>query len=106
MVSYQQFLLTGDMALLDEAIAQLTERVERARALVRLGINQVHGLRSMAQLKSYAAQREAIGLSRLSLCYAEKGDVDQALSTALEGLQMSCTQQDSTNIATGRYFYG
>jgi tetratricopeptide (TPR) repeat protein len=106
MVNYQLFLPTKDMALLNLAMSQLTERVERARRLKEAAITQLSDPDSKAQLTEYASQREAIALARLSLCFTEKGDIDQAISVALEALNVTYTQEDSTKIAFSRFFYG
>jgi tetratricopeptide (TPR) repeat protein len=106
MVNYQLFLSTQDMALLDLAISQLTERVERARRLKEFAGTQLSDPNSKAELTEYASQREAIALARLSLCFAKKEDIDQAISVALEALNVTFTQKDTTKIAFSRFFYG
>lgn len=49
---------------------------------------------------------QAIGLGRLSLCFAEKGDIDQSITAALDALNLQLSQHDLTKSAFSRYFYG
>ena len=106
MVNYQLFLRTRDMALLDVAVNQLNERVESARRLKQVAIEQLSDADSRAGLIDYASQREAIALARLSLCFTEKGDIDRAIGVAREALKVTRTQADSAKNAFSRFFYG
>ena len=49
---------------------------------------------------------EIIGLNRLSLCYTVRGDKEQAIASALRGLELSQTLEDSTVLGLSRFFYG
>lgn len=106
MVNYQLYLDQKDSQLLDLAMAQLNERVEIARELKYFAATQLHSPGSRAEQMSFASQREAIALSRLSLCYTEKKQIDKAIESALEALEVTYTQDDPTKIAFSMFFYG
>jgi hypothetical protein len=49
---------------------------------------------------------ESIGLSRLSLCYAARGNAKEAITVALEALNITSSSEDSTVIAMSSLSYG
>jgi tetratricopeptide (TPR) repeat protein len=106
MVNYQLFLRTRDFSSLDLAVEQLEERVRTARSLKRTAFTKDGDSASKNRLLELASRWEAIGLGRLSLCYAEKGNVDQSIKAALDALNLQLSQNDPTKIAFARYFYG
>ncbi|KKZ63060.1 hypothetical protein EMCG_02561 [[Emmonsia] crescens] len=105
MTNYQLSQQKGDEALLEMAIEQLNERVHSARH-IKETINSQPDLTTRLQWLKVATTWESIGLSRLSLCYAAQGNAKQAISTALESLNISNRSEDSTVVAMSRFFYG
>jgi tetratricopeptide (TPR) repeat protein len=94
MVNYQLFIQNqknGDDSLLQLAIKQLEERIERAKSLK-------HPL------------WESIGQSRISLCYIALEKFDDAIRAASKSLETLLaskkTSKDSTAIAITRFFLG
>ncbi|ORX96346.1 hypothetical protein BCR34DRAFT_549328 [Clohesyomyces aquaticus] len=87
MVNYQLYLLNKDEVLLSSAISQLNERVERAQRIGNVVL-------------------EAIGCSRLSLCYFAKGDLDKAVEMALKNYDLTCMEPDTTKIGFAKAFLG
>ena len=106
MINYQLFLSAQETPLLDLAIIQLEEGVERARRLGETTVRELSDPVAKAWLQKFTIQQQAIGLSRLSLCFTEKAERAQAIRVALEALQITFTQQDPTKIALSRFFYG
>ena len=106
MVNYQLSQQNHDDSLLESAIKQLIERVQSARHLKQ----KIHAQNADSEVKSDLVQTattwETIGLSRLSLCYAARGDVERSKRVALEALGNTSTSKDSTVIAMSRFFYG
>jgi tetratricopeptide (TPR) repeat protein len=102
MVNYQLAQQSSDSELLDLAIRQIQERVQRARDL-RLSV----GNSSIANpvLRS-AINWEIIGLSRLSLMLAARGDIKAAMIAAAEPLDLATEYADSTMYALTYFFYG
>ncbi|KAI0204006.1 hypothetical protein F4808DRAFT_366306 [Astrocystis sublimbata] len=105
MINYQ-LSLTLDPSLITIAIEQLTERVDRARKLKAFAREQMRDITAQAEQIEWAAQREAIGLGRLCLCYQQLGDFEQAVSIAFESLQVQSTTRDPSKIGLARGFYG
>ncbi|KAI0374046.1 hypothetical protein BV20DRAFT_1118670 [Pilatotrama ljubarskyi] len=95
MVNYQLSQERADVSLLATAIEQQQERIlveqPQAGSTDSLGVPSVW---------------EIIGLSRLSLCYIVRGDLEAAAVTALEGLNLAIASEDSTAIAMSRFFHG
>jgi tetratricopeptide (TPR) repeat protein len=89
MVNYQLYLEGDpkDDGLLESAISQLNERIERARDIKDVVL-------------------EAIGHSRLSLCYLAKGDVHRAVQVARENFRLTCLQKDATKVGFAGAFLG
>ncbi|KAJ4295065.1 hypothetical protein N0V90_007073 [Kalmusia sp. IMI 367209] len=87
MVNYQLYLLSKDEELLSTAISQLNERIERAQ---RFGDPVL----------------EAIGYSRLSLCYIAKGDYEKAVQVAQKNYDLTRNQNDATKIGFSKAFLG
>jgi tetratricopeptide (TPR) repeat protein len=87
MVNYQLFLLNQDQALLENAISQLEERVQRAQLLEDVTL-------------------EAIGQGRLALCYMAKQDHEQAIRTAQKNYELMYMQHDSTKKGFAKVFLG
>lgn len=106
MVNYQLYLLTKNPEILDIAIGQIQERVERARQLRQVSAGEVSDPIARAHLVSSALTREAIGLARLSLCYSEKQELKKALDISHESLRVITLLNDSTKMAFSRFFYG
>ena len=87
MVNYQLYLLNKDDTLLSSAISQLNERIERAQRFGDVVL-------------------EAIGHSRLSLCYITKGDYEKAVQIAQKNYDLTCMQHDATKIGFAKAFLG
>jgi len=87
MVNYQLFLLNQDHTLLNSAIIQLEERVERAQQLGDV-------------------VREAIGYGRLSFCYIAKQDYEKAIYAAQKNYDLMHLQGDATKIGFAGAFLG
>ncbi|KAI0480144.1 hypothetical protein GGR56DRAFT_624740 [Xylariaceae sp. FL0804] len=88
MVNYQLWSEQDhDQKLLELAVQQLTERVERARKLKHV-------------------VWEIIGHTRLSLCHAAAGRNREAVEAAMEGLKLAETCRDPTVLAMTRFYYG
>jgi len=87
MVNYQLFLLNQDLTLLDSAINQLNERVNRAQQLEDVVL-------------------EAIGQGRLSLCYIAKGDYEKAVHAAQKNYDLMYMQHDATKMGFAKAFLG
>ena len=106
MVNYQLSQQNHDNILLELAIQQLTERVQTARQMKStLDCAAIDPPTKARQLK-YAITREIIGMSRLSLCYAARGNVRDAVVAAFESLSITRRLEDPTVIAMSRFFYG
>ncbi|KAF2810736.1 uncharacterized protein BDZ99DRAFT_487582 [Mytilinidion resinicola] len=107
MVNYQLYLDTRDSDLLDLAMNQMTERIDIARRVKAAPELESLNGEEQEELREYCSQREAIALARLSLCFAEKGELDKAVTAARQALDIQRnTQSDPTKIAFSRYFYG
>jgi tetratricopeptide (TPR) repeat protein len=107
MISYQLYLDIRDPDLLDTAMEQMNERVVIARKLKAAPELQSLTPEEREELREYCSQREAIALARLSLCFAEKGELENAIASAREALDIQLhTQNDPTKVAFSRYFYG
>lgn len=87
MVNYQIYLETGEESLLDLAISQIEERVERAQ---RLG----------------DVTREAIGHGRLSVCHMAKKNYPEAITSAQRNYDLMQLQHDVSKIGFAGAFYG
>ncbi|KAL8824245.1 MAG: hypothetical protein Q9170_008218, partial [Blastenia crenularia] len=106
MVNYQLSKMNQHRHLLDLAIAQLSERVRRARSIkIRIGSKGMDPNVKQQWMRD-AVTWETIGWSRLSLCHSARGDLKDALSAALEALEMSKDSKDSTVIAMASFFCG
>lgn len=105
MINYQ-LSLTRDPSLITTAIAQLTERVDRARTLRSFAMAQLSDVDARAELIESASMREAIGLGWLSVCYQHQGGAQKAVSTALEAFQVLSTTRDLNCIGFARGLYG
>lgn len=106
MVNYQLSQRNHDDALLELAIEQLEERVQSARRIKWDIDTQATDSKAKAHWIKSATTWESIGLARLSLCYAARGSVKEAVRVALESLDISSSSKDSTVIAMSRLFYG
>jgi tetratricopeptide (TPR) repeat protein len=87
MVNYQLYLLERDDTLLKCAIDQLNERIERAQRYGDVVL-------------------EAIGHSRLSLCYIAQEQYAKAVETAQKNYDLTCLQLDATKIGFAKAFLG
>lgn len=105
MVNYQLYLRRKEPSLLDTAMSQLAERVEIARKLKKYALEQLSDPGSRTELIEFASLREAIALGRFSLCFQQKGDVDRAISTALESLNIQLGLKTPVLIGIARGFY-
>lgn len=106
MVNYQLSQQNHDDALLELAIKQLVERVQSARYIKEAIDTQATDPNTKANRMKAATTWESIGLSRLSLCYAARGNAKEAITAALESLNTTSSSEDSTVIAMSRFFYG
>ncbi|KAI0641688.1 hypothetical protein C8Q79DRAFT_286492 [Trametes meyenii] len=102
MVNYQLSLEKRDDSLLEVAMEQQLERINRARQL-RSNAEAHKGRPS--DLEVFRTW-EIIGLSRLSLCYAALGRIEEAISAAKRSLDLTDDSQDPTVTAITRLFYG
>lgn len=100
MINYQLGQATNNERLLDAAIMQQRERVERARRLMKTD----EGMEAPDRGRLNAW--ETIGLSRLSLCHTARGNIHEAVETARESLQCSYASGDPTVVAMTRLIYG
>jgi tetratricopeptide (TPR) repeat protein len=90
-----------DDKLLDDAISQVQDRINRARALrQRLLIEN-----PQSKYNAMAQTWETIGLDRLSLCLIAAGRTDEALHVAEESQKVQA-REDPTVAAFSRFFYG
>ena len=87
MVNYQLYLENKDEALLTSAISQLNERIERAQQIGDIVL-------------------EAIGYSRLSLCYIAQKEFEKAVQIAQKNYDLTCKQHDVTKIGFAKAFLG
>lgn len=106
MVNYQLSQKNHDDALLELAIEQLIERVQSARHIKETIDSQATDPNTKAHWIKNATTWESIGLSRLSLCYAAHGNAQEAITVALESLNITSSSEDSTVIAMSRILYG
>ena len=106
MVNYQLFQQNRDDVLLSLAIKQLIERVRSARHIKETINTQETDQNTKARWIKDATTWESIGLSRLSLCYAARGNAKEAMTVALESVDFISSSEDSTVIAMSRFFYG
>jgi tetratricopeptide (TPR) repeat protein len=106
MVNYQLSQQNHDDAMLELAIKQLVERVQSARDIKGTIDRQATDPNTKAHWIKDATTWESIGLSRLSLCYAARGNAKEAIAVALESLDITSGSEDSTVIAMSRFFYG
>ncbi|KAF7560612.1 hypothetical protein G7046_g3538 [Stylonectria norvegica] len=95
-----------DSKLLDLAIDELEERVERARELQRNMGNQAADVKTRARWMGVAITWESIGLNRLSLCYTACGDMKRAIDVCVEARRINSDSSDPTVIALSRFFLG
>jgi hypothetical protein len=86
-LNYQLYLLNNDGALLNSAISQLNERVERAQQIGDVVL-------------------EAIGSGRLSLCYIAKGNHEESVRWAQKNYDLTCLQHDATKTGFAKAFLG
>ncbi|KAF2730554.1 hypothetical protein EJ04DRAFT_555362 [Polyplosphaeria fusca] len=106
MTNYQLFLQRHDDALLELAIAQLKERVDRARQIKEaLNTDKMDPRKKFGRLK-HASVWESIGLNRLSLCYTAQGNTREAINVARESQNIRIEPKDQTVIAMSHFFYG
>lgn len=102
MANYQLSQERHDRDLLHEAIAQVMERVERARALqVRLQKEDPNS-KSIRKARTW----ESIGLDRLTLFYAADGNTAEAVRYGYMSTQMTKDSPDPTVRAMSRFFCG
>ncbi|KAI8236305.1 hypothetical protein K4K54_003771 [Colletotrichum sp. SAR 10_86] len=105
MVNYQLSHQCKDDGLLDLAIKQLAERVKSARRL-KGEIEKRSGPNVRITHLDMLNTWETIGLARLSICHYARGNVQEAVRSALASLQMTENSPDTTVRAISRFFYG
>ncbi|KAJ9143126.1 Tetratricopeptide repeat protein 28 [Pleurostoma richardsiae] len=106
MINYQLYLLNGKDALLDVAIKQQRERISSAQKLrMSSKLKDIEPNRAARWLRE-ANTWESIGHSRLSLCYAARRSVDEAISAARASVTLASSSEDSTMLAMSRFYYG
>jgi tetratricopeptide (TPR) repeat protein len=106
MVNYQLFQQRHDDALLELAIEQLKERVDRARQIKQaLNTKNMDPRKKIGRLK-HASIWESIGLNRLSLCYTAQGNTREAINVAKESQNIEIEPKDPTVTAMSHFFYG
>lgn len=102
MANYQLSLERHDKELLHTAIAQVLERVERARALQSRLQKEDPTSKSIRKARTW----ESIGLDRLTLCYAADGNTAEAVRYGHMSTQISKDSPDPTVRAFSRFFCG
>jgi tetratricopeptide (TPR) repeat protein len=106
MTNYQLFQQRHDDTLLELAIEQLKERVNRARQIKQaLNTEKMDPRKKFGRLK-HASVWESIGLNRLSLCYTAQGNTREAINVAKESQNIKIEPKDPTVIAMSHFFYG
>ena len=106
MTNYQLFQQRQDDGLLELAIEQLKERVNRARQIKQaLSTEKMDPRKKFGRLK-HASVWESIGLNRLSLCYTAQGNTKEAIDVAKESQNIKIEPKDPTVIAMSHFFYG
>jgi tetratricopeptide (TPR) repeat protein len=100
MTNYQLAVISGqpDGALLQKAIEQLWTRVNSAKDLRE----RLVGRRQYETVRTW----EALGLHRLTLCYAADGNLNEALSCGEMSQETTEDSSDPTVRALSRFFYG
>lgn len=102
MANYQLSQERHDRELLDTAIAQVLERVERAKALQSRLQREDPTSKSIRKARTW----ESIGLDRLTLCYAADGNTAEAVRYGYMSTQMTKDSPDPTVRALSRFFCG
>ncbi|EXJ63433.1 uncharacterized protein A1O5_11482 [Cladophialophora psammophila CBS 110553] len=106
MTNYQLSQLYRDDALLDLAIEQLKERVDRARSIKEaLNAEKMDHRKKFGRLK-HASVWESVGLNRLSLCYTAQVNTREAVLVTKEAQQIKIEPEDLTVTAMSHFFYG
>ncbi|KAL8886796.1 MAG: hypothetical protein Q9215_005534 [Flavoplaca cf. flavocitrina] len=105
-VNFQLFQRSHDENLLELAIEQQTQRVERAR-LITASVNaQDTDRKTRAKNAKYSIKQESMGLARLSICYTALGKLAEARQKAKESLDLTYDSDDPIQIAIYHYYYG
>ncbi|KAK3319978.1 hypothetical protein B0T19DRAFT_433467 [Cercophora scortea] len=102
MANYQLSQEKNDSELLDEAIAQVQERVKRARELQIKLKSEDPKSRTIRKARTW----ESIGLDRLTLCYIAAGNTAEAVKYGEMSQQMTKDSPDPTIRAMSRFYYG
>ena len=104
MVNYQLSQGSGSDELLLVAANQLQERVDRCNSIREniLASERDPPVQRLRQLDVWAA----IGLSRLSLCCAARGNIEEACRAAAGALEHAKKTGDPTVVAISRFFHG
>ena len=106
MTNYQLSQQHGDSALLERAIEQLKERVNRARQIKEaLKTEKMDQKKKLGRVK-HACVWESIGLNRLSLCYIAQGNLREAMQVVEESQTIQIEPEDLTVTAMSHFFYG
>jgi tetratricopeptide (TPR) repeat protein len=100
MTNYQLAVMSEppDGALLQRAIKQLWMRVDSAKEL----LVRLVGRRQYETVRAW----EALGLHRLTLCYAADGKLNEAVSCGKMSRETTEDSSDPTVRALSRFFYG
>ncbi|KAK3391171.1 hypothetical protein B0H63DRAFT_132917 [Podospora didyma] len=105
MANYQMSLqneIEPDSELLQLAISQVEERVERARQLQEKLRREDPTSKTIRKARTW----ESIGLDRLTLCHAAAGNTAEAVRYGEMSRQMTKDSPDPTVRALSRFFYG
>lgn len=106
MVNYQLAQMNNDPQLLELAVQQLSERVRLAKDLAISTQTRPLDPDKKAHLINSSLTWEAIGQSRLSLCFCTQGRFGDAVTAAAESLETTLKTKDPTMIAMSYFFYG
>ncbi|KAL0944564.1 uncharacterized protein CTRU02_202451 [Colletotrichum truncatum] len=105
MVNYQLSQRKKDKELLDLAMRQLQERVDRSERLLKTTSREADSPSTRHWLK-VANTWKTIGLCRLSICHCALGNIQEALQNSEKALWMTINSDDATVKAMTRFFHG
>lgn len=107
MLNYQLSQQNHDQDLLRLAAAQLQERIERARDIQASVDVAADSDEESGRWTADAIRWEAVGSSRLSLCFLARGDVERAVESSRAALQLTLGKStDATMVGVCRFFHG
>ncbi|KAL7622095.1 hypothetical protein AAE478_007597 [Parahypoxylon ruwenzoriense] len=106
MVNYQLSEQSQEPRLLEVAIEQLEERVQRCQAIkAELEAGNLQSA-SVSQKSRQIEVWTTVGLTRLAICLTAKNDTEEAFKTAQQALEHAKKTGDPTVVAISRFFYG